>query len=326
MDAGEKCVLAAIRAIAITGDARMRSPFTAEDQRRIRCLKIVEHVYWSGTTSLQELSATLAELSGITETSVDVVEQDIAVLRHDGLPMSPDEAGRWRIDAVIPGAALRLTKAQASIVWAWCVTCRSSDQPVEGQVPPAVLSEAVAALQEGLRRFHKGSEVMNAASDATARPIISPAGGPEQRLQAFGLVGEARLVNRRLRILDLIEGRKALNTSRLVALLDVSQRTVHGDLNVLRYAGLKIRFCRRCHEFQTEGLNSYLAGHLTLPMAAALLALFEPTDARDGKIGGAVPFSLASKKLARSIRLIFARQAADLQDLVASYRASEPVK
>jgi predicted DNA-binding transcriptional regulator YafY len=286
----------------------------------------VEHVYWSGSTSLQKLSATLAGLPGISDTSATVVEQDIALLRRHGLPMSVDEAGRWRIDAVIPGFALRLTKAEASIVWAWCVARRSSDRPVAPCVSPGQLSAAVATLLSGLRQFHVGSEVMNAADGTTTRPEVVAAGEPERRLQASELIGGARLVYRRLRIVDLIEGRKAVNTSQLAAVLDVSQRTVHDDLNVLRCSGLEIRFCRRCQEFQTKGLNSYLAGRLTLPTAAALLVLFTSTDGPHRSPHGAVAFGVASEKLAKSIRLIFARQAEDLQELAVSYGASEPAK
>ncbi len=312
--------------MVMTRDARKHSPFTGEDERRIRHSKIVEHVYWSGSTSLQELSATLAGLPGITDTSATVVEQDIALLRRHGLPMSVDEAGRWRIDVVIPGFALRLTKAEASLVWAWSVASTSSDRPVAPYVPPGELSAAVATLLAGLRRFHTGSEVMNAADGTITRPEVVAAGEPERRLQASELIGEARLVYRRLRIVDLIEGRKAVNTSQLAAVLDVSQRTVHDDLNVLRCSGLGIKFCRRCQEFQTKGLNSCLAGRLTLPTAAALLVLFTPADEPHSSTHGAVAFGVASEKLAKSIRLIFARQAEDLQDLAVSYGASEPAK
>ena len=289
-------------------------------------MKIVQHVYWSGSTSLQELSAALAGLPGRIDTSATVVEQDIALLRRHGLPMGVDEAGRWRIDAVIPGFALRLTMAEASLVWAWCVARRSSDRPVAPCVPPGELSAAVATLLSGLRQFHKGSEVMNAADGTASRPEVVAAGEPERRVQASELIGEARLVYRRLRIFDLIEGRKALNTSQLAAVLDLSQRTVQDDLNVLRCSGLGIKFCRRWQEFETRGLNSYLADRLTLPTAAALLVLFTPTDEPHSSPHGAVAFGVASEKLAKSIRLIFARQAEDLQELAASYGASEPAK
>jgi hypothetical protein len=181
-------------------------------------------------------------------------------------------------------------------------------------------------LLSGLRRFHNGSEVMNAADGTASRAEVSRAVEPARRVQASELIGEARLLHRRLRIFDLIEGRKALNTRQLAAVLDLSQRTVHDDLNVLRCSGLGIKFCRRCQEFQTEGLNSHLAGRLTLPMAAALLVLFTPADGPHSSSHGAVAFSVGSEKLAKSIRLIFARQAEDLQELAASYGASEPAK
>lgn len=312
--------------MVMTRDSREHPPFTAEDERPVRRLKIVEHVYWSGSRSLQELSATLKGLSGITDTSANVVDQDIALLRHHGLPMSIDETGRWRIDAVVPGFALRLTKVEASVLWAWCVTHKSSDGPVAPCVFAAELSAAVATLLSGLQRFHKGSEVMGVVDGTTTRPDASHVGEPKRHLRGSELIGEVRLAYRRLRILDLIEERTALNTSYLAAVLDVSQRTVYDDLNVLRHSGLDIRFYRCSQEFQTKGLSSYLSEHLTLPMGAALLVLFTPTDAPHSSTHGVVPISVVSEKFAKSIRLIFARQATDLQELAASYRASELAK
>ncbi len=46
----------------MTEKARKQSLCATPDERRIRCLKIAEHVYWSGSASVEELSATLAEL------------------------------------------------------------------------------------------------------------------------------------------------------------------------------------------------------------------------------------------------------------------------
>lgn len=301
------------------------SSYAVEDVRRTRCLKIVEHVYWSGSASSGELSVTLGGLSGTTDTSVHVIDRDIGELRRNGLPMSVDGAGRWRIDAMIPGFALRLTKAQASVLWAGCVACRSSDRLVAPRVCAAELSAAVAILLSGLRQFHRGSEVLGAADGATVGPEVSRGGEPERRIQARELTGEARLVHRRLRILDLIEGRRALNTGQLAAMLDISQRTVHDDLDALRRAGLELKFCRRSKEFQTKGLNSYLAGRLTLPTAAGLLTLFTPTDALHKNTDDAIVFNVASEKLTMGIRLQFARQADDLQELVKNFQASGDV-
>lgn len=275
--------------------------------------------------SLQEVSAKLEGLSGITNTSADVIDQDIALLRHDGMSMSIDETRRWRVDAAIPGFALRLTKAEASMVWAWSVAYASSDRPVAAGVSPAALGAAVRTLQAGLRRFHPGSEVMRAVDGTTPRPDIVTGCEREHRLQASELTGEARLVYRRLSVVDLIESRKALNTSQLAAALYVSRRTVHDDLNVLRGSGLAIRFCRRGQEFHAQGLNAFLARHLTLPVAAALLVLLKPAVERHDD-DDADPSNVASEKLAKSIQLIFARQAADLQELVASYGNRQPTQ
>lgn len=295
-----------------------RSRFAAGEARRIRCIKIVKDVYWNGSASAQELCATLSGLPGITDTDASTVEQDLVQLQRQGLPISVSESGRWRIDATIPGFDLRLTKAEASVVWAWCIARGSSDLPLPAGSSSEEQSVAVSTLLSGLRQFHKGSEVMSTGTDNTTRTGVSNARAPVRRVQASELIGEARLVFRRLRIVDLIEDRKALNTTQLAAALDVSQRTAHDDLNFLRCSGFDIRFQRRFHEFRIEGLNSFLADHLTSPMAFALLDLLEPPNSSKRSKDRAATPRVALKKLQESIRVLVTRMTEDVPDLTPS--------
>lgn len=298
-------------------------PLAVEDQRRVRCTKIVDHLGWNGPTTIEDLSAALSGLSSITDASSELLAQDIALLQHDGLPIVRDSAHRWRIDAAMPGFGLRLTRAEASVVWARCVARGGPVGPSEPSVFVRELSAAVTTLLSGLRRFQSGSEVMQDSAGGGSRLQSPYVTEPAKPLPVSRLIGEARLVYRRMRIVDLIESRNALNTGQLATALGVSQRTVHENLNLLRQCGVGIKFRRRCHEYQIVGLNSYLADHLTLPMAAAVLVLFDPSNARHDIVPDALPSSMGPKKMIESIRLIFASQAVDLQDLAASFRASE---
>jgi DNA-binding transcriptional ArsR family regulator len=130
---------------------------------------------------------------------------------------------------------------------------------------------------------------------------------PLKVLSTSKLRGEAQLVHRRLTIVDLIDSHKARGVEELAAALDVSHRTVHSDLTVLRHAVTNVRYCRDCREYAVMGLNRYLCEHLSLPMAEALWAFFQPSeDARD--VGASPALQQASRKLACGIRLILARR------------------
>ena len=310
----------------MTENARNQSLYATPDERRIRCLKIAEHVYWSGSASVEELSATLAELAGVTDSTAGSVEEDIGLLSTQGLPICIGEGGNWRIEAVIPGFALRLTKAQASAVWGMCVASGELGEGLGQGASSATLSEGVATLLSGLKRFHKGSEVMTAVVSATSGVECPYRGEREEKLRASKLIGEARLVYRRLRIVDLVEGRTARNTEQLAAGLNVSHRTIHDDLSVLRCAGFEIGYSRRRQEYRAAGLNEYLGDKLSVSTAAALLVLWGASDASDAATRPPCAFEVASQKLSRSIRRLFAGQAEDLEKMAASYRVAEQAK
>lgn len=307
----------------VIGNLREYVPLAIEDQRRIRCMKTVDHLGWNGSTTIEELCAALSGLSSLADPSSELVAQDIALLQHEGLPIVRDTADRWRIDATMPGFRLRLQRAEASAVWARCFAHSGLDGPSEPRIFSRELLAAVATLLSGLRMFQAGSEVMQDSVAGGSRLPLRFVTEPAKPLQVSRLIGEARLVYRRMRIVDLIESRNALDTGQIAAVLSMSHRTVHDDLNVLRHCGVGITFRRYCNQYQIAGLNSYLADHLTLPMAAALLVLFEPSNARHDFVADALPSSMGPKKLIESIRLIFASQAADLQELATNFRTSE---
>lgn len=298
-------------------------PLAVEDQRRVRCMKIVDHLGWNGPTTIEDLSASLSGLSSITAASGELIAQDLAQLQHDGLPIVRDCADRWRIDAEMPGFGQRLTRAESSVVWARCVARGGPVDPSEPSVFFRELSAGVTTLLSGLRTYQPGSDVIQNLGSGGSQLRLPFVPKPAEPLEVSRLIGETRLAYRRMRIVDFIQSKIALNTSQLAAALGVSQRTVHEDLNVLRHCGMGIKFRRHRNEYQIVGLNSYLAEHLALPMAAALLVLFDPSNARHDILADALPSSMGPKKMIESIRLIFASQAADLKELATSFRASE---
>ena len=277
------------------------------DGQAVRCLKITEFTYWNGSASLPELAASLAGLRPAVDVMPATLERDIALLARHGLPIEIAADGRRRIHGVVPGFALRLRRDEASAVWACCVARNLADVASKFKVSDATMADGVAVLEAALKRFHPGSEVIPESSSvlmASGEPQVAQ---PLNVLRTSKLCGEARLVHRRLRIVDLIESRKARGVEQLAAVLDVSHRTVHSDLTVLRHAGVDTRYCRDCREYAVMGLNRYLCGHLSLPMAEALWVCFQtPEDARD--VGASPALQQASRKLACGIGLVLARR------------------
>lgn len=277
------------------------------DEQAVRCLKITEFTYWSGSASLTELAASLARLRPAVDVTPATLERDVTLLARHGLPIEIAADGRCRIHGVVPGFALRLRRDEASAVWACCVARNLADVASKCKVSDATLADAVAVLEAALKRFHPGSEVIAESSSVLMASGEPQAAQPLKVLRATKLHSEARLVHRRLRTVDLIESCKARGVEQLAAVLDVSHRTVHGDLTVLRHAGVDTRYCRDCREYAVMGLNRYLCEHLSLPMAEALWAFFQtPEDVRD--VGASPALQQASRKLACGIRLILARR------------------
>lgn len=284
-----------------------------DEERSVRCLKIADFVYWHGSASPAELSAALSGLRTAIDTTRSVVERDLGLLTRHRLPIRVTPDGRYRIQGALPGFSLRLTKREASALWAWCLT--HSHVAGEPRLSDTTIADAVIVLQSGLRRFHPGSEVI--ASTEESGPEFEGM-QPAERLEvmpASDFRGEARLVHRRLHLVDLVEKRIARNVGELAAVMDVSQRTIHTDLTVLRGAGPDIRYARDRHEYVAEGLNQYLSDHLTVPMAAALLVFLEPLE--DGKTGAgpSLAFRSASRKVAEGIRITFRAEQEALQML-----------
>jgi len=292
-----------------------------QDERTLRCLRITDFTYWNGATSLGELSASFSELPAVTAAKTTLLERDIDLLARQGLPIRIDADRYCRIHEVVPGFALRLTKAEASAIWAWCVVRHGIARSVKFDLPDETIADAVAVLEKGLKIFHPSSEMM---VDGAIQRIVSAGLDSEQPPRMFSLVdlhGEARLVYRRLRIVDLIDGRTALNSSQLAAALDVSQRTVHGDLTVLRQAGIEISYGRDSNRYVRAGLNQYLTKRLSVWQAAALLMFFEaPGDGPDTPNRGPA-LRRAARKLGRGIGLGFAGREKDLHAPHSGYQS-----
>lgn len=288
----------------MTKDRIIRSSLSPEERRRIRCLKIIDSTYYSGGATVGELAEAMRESTAVTDADADIVQEDIALLQRGGLVMAFDSVGRWRIEAVVPGFALRLTAAEASMAWARGVAYASSTGPSARSASTEPLKEAVAILLSGLRHFHPNCLALTSddcmLTQASAPDVCNVRSWP----RLSDLTGEARLACRRLRIVDLLEKRRARNTGQLAAMLGMSIRSVHDDLNVLRRCGFDIKFRRFCHSFRLNGLNTYLAENLTPEAATSLLALFESPEDQDDKAQADSRSGSALLKLIDSLRLL----------------------
>jgi hypothetical protein len=170
------------------GDAaRVRVP---ELDRFIRCLKIVEHTYWSGSASVRELAKSVGRLLIATSGTVSTVRRDVARLQSQGLPIVLDPAGVCRVDAVLPGFALRLTKAEGAAILTWCFRLGRASMSA---LPWETASEAVVPLVTGLQRARVtgGETVTVEAGPALPGPAKTEAA--PNPLSVSELRGESRV-------------------------------------------------------------------------------------------------------------------------------------
>lgn len=290
------------------------NPIKAE--RPHRCLKICEFTYWNGSASLQEISEILLKLSTLTEVGATVIEDDIRQLARHGLPIPSGSDGRWRIDGLLPGFALRLRRHEASALWAWCVACAPTTSNSMIQAPNPELEAAILVLEDGLTKFHPGSQVLTGIDSNIVLRELQDSQTLVPPVRACDIHGEARLVHRRLRIVDLVESRTALDADKLAAALDVSCRTIHNDLTILKDVGIEAHYGRRNQEYFIVGLNQYLADHLSWEMAGAIIKFFEEPSATGQGDVHASQLRSASRKLTQGIRLMFGQQGRDSEELL----------
>jgi hypothetical protein len=83
--------------------ARIR---VSEQDRFIRCLKIVEHTYWSDSASVRELAKSVGRLPIATSGTVPAVRRDVARLQSQGLPIAVEPVRP--IQDVVRGAERRV--------------------------------------------------------------------------------------------------------------------------------------------------------------------------------------------------------------------------
>lgn len=275
-------------------------------KRRVRCLKIVEHTYWNGSISLSKLADAVSELPCIQRAECDVVLADIVLLRRQGFPIELCQGRRCSIRGAIPGFSLRLTRAQASVLLACCASYRDADTPRVREASGSVMTDAIQSLEEGLRRFHPGSERIPVAR---AGGRMAESSDDSTIDSGASLSREARLVHRCLCVLDTVERRDVRTVDQLATALNLSDRTLHNDLGMLREAGFDIIYDRRRREYHAFGLTQYLSHTLTAPAAAALLEFFKgQTDTTSNRTH---PLHGAVSKLVESIRLVFSDDEAE---------------
>lgn len=290
------------------------NPIKAE--RPHRCLKICEFTYWNGSASLQEISEILLKLPTLTEVGATVIEDDIRQLARHGLPIPLGSDGRWRIDGLLPGFALRLRRHEASALWAWCVARAPTTSNSMIQAPNPELEAAILVLEDGLTKFHPDNQILTKIDynimlqkSEDSQTLIPP-------IYAYDIHNKAQLVHQRLHIVDLIENRTTLDANQLTTALNVSYQTIHNDLTILRAVGIEARYGRRRQEYFIVGLNHCLANHLSLEMASAIINFFEEPSATGQGDVHAAQLRRASRKLTQGIRLMFGQQGRILGDLL----------
>lgn len=294
-----------------------------ETERPIRCLRMVERTYWSGSISLAALSTSLATLPTAVRALPALLTEDIARLARHGLPITLCRERRCRVHALIPGFAIELTRAEASAVWAWCIV-HGSVREDGGSDGASQNAEAVAVLRVALVQFHPGSGALLESDDPWSDIYGHGSTEPPPIVNASDLRSEARLVYRQLQIVDLVETRAAIDIPGLADELGVSERTTHGDLNTLRLAGIKLAFGRVRHEYVVERLVAHLSRRLTVPMAAALVKFLRVPAASDTTKSHFPQLRGACQKLIRGIFLSFAQQREELESLLAQERPGIP--
>ena len=291
----------------------------ASEEQAVRCLRIVEYTYRAGSATLHEL----AELIGADPTTIG---SDIAVLQHDGMRISVDGEDRYRIDQGIPGFSLRLRDPEASVAWITRMFCSQCWAKVGFAVPLETMSSACAFFESGLRKYYPQSEqVYLRQPDCTLQEVAAfqPDSGKDgwQKLK-----GQAKRVCKRLWTFDLIESGSGRRRDQLATLLGVSDRTIGEDLRIMRRAGLRVSFLRDRRSYWADSLHTHLAKAFSAPntaaQAAALLLVFRTAgEPRDG--ASARPWCHStSKKIQKSIRLIFKGREEELEAEMTNYGLS----
>ena len=295
-----------------------QKPEHASEEQAVRCLRIVEQTYRAGSATLDEL----AELTGADPTTIG---RDIATLEQDGMRISVDEDG-YHIDQGIPGFSLRLRDLEASVAWAKRMFCSRCWVAMGSAIPPETVSSACASFESGLQKYYPLSEQVHLRHPDCS---LMEVGAFQSDFHQDGwqdLKGQAKRVCKRLRAFDLIESGRGHRRDQLSTLLGVSDRTIGDDLHIMRRAGLRVSFLRDRRSYWVDSLHTYLAKAFSLPntaaQAAALLLVFRTTgETGDGALARPWCHS-TSKKIQRSIRLIFKGRERELEAEIANYGLS----
>ncbi|MCG8405768.1 MAG: hypothetical protein MI923_11270 [Phycisphaerales bacterium] len=280
------------------------------EKQSVRCLQTVEHIYRVGVASIQSL----VELTG---SDVATIEKDVDLLRRGGLQIHVDDKVRYRIGQAIPGFSLRLRAPEVTVAWAKISFCSRCWLNVGHDLPEESLAGAREVLGSALQKYYPSEEVYARPGCAGFDPFDlepEPDGNGLHPLR-----GEAKRVCKRLRIIDLAESGHGCRREQLTNLLGVSDRTIGYDLRVLRKAGLEISFLRDRHCYWVDTLHTHLTQVLSRPggavHAGALLNIFKTAEEADRRAKQGRWCSTTSRKIQRSIKLIFKGRERELQPL-----------
>ncbi len=285
------------------------------DEPSVRRLQIVECTYRRGIASLDELA-------GLTGADTATIKSDIDTLSRGGLRISVDAEGCCRVEQAVPGFALRLTTQEAAAAWVRRWHCRECGWLMGCFLHSQAVAAACAILESGLRTYHPdGEERYRRWADRSSIECRASQREVNGRGQA-ALTGEAGRLCKRLRIFDLVESGKSRRRDELTALFGMCDRTLGNDLRVLRRAGLRIAYARGRGTYRVESLHTHLARELSLPgraaWGAALLVLFGPRGDVEGDRSACEWAESVSRKIAKSVRLIFRKRKNELDAAMAA--------
>lgn len=283
---------------AMCSDA-YRPPESGHDRRAVRCLRIIHCLYSRGSTSL-------ADLARLTAASGDLIRHDVSLMNRGGLKIMVGEYSECAIGQLLPGFALRLTEQEAAMVWLRLWNCSVGSAFPDNSVPLTVVTDAIALLEAGLRKYHAEGESL---ARQPTKMLKQRHGEGVEGFASFAspnLSGEAKRIWRRLRILDLVESGNARHREQLVAVLSESDRTVGNDLAAIRRAGLGIAYHRGERTYWVDSLHTFLHNKLLLSgKSACARALFTLFDTERNESTSHSLNRIAFQKIINSLRLIF---------------------
>ena len=246
------------------------------DEQSIRCLNIVDNICMYGPSSVSELIHALQRILAEKSINEDIIKGDIDYLQHHGIPIKLEDDKLYHLRMKTSGFKLRITTLEALTLKAWGYTCIQIAIPKKNQTYSEEMFRIITILENGIR-IHFANIQADSTLEFTQEEFETlKTKRLGQKTQSVNFTSIARTIYRRLSIIDLFENHAAIDIDRISRKLDISVRTLRNDLDILRRAGINIRYCRSRQKYIVEDLNWYLCDHLSCSQVKILLELLQP--------------------------------------------------